>query len=52
MGLKCKNKECQERCKHELKSDQNGIEIVLDGGCGFAEFSLKSDQNGIEIVKS
>ena len=32
-----------------LKSDQNGIEIVLTGTYPYAAGELKSDQNGIEI---
>ncbi len=35
----------------QLKSDQNGIEIISQHGVRYRGKQLKSDQNGIEIIK-
>ena len=49
MGLKCRADTLFIICSISLKSDQNGIEIlVVSPGLGRG-LALKSDQNGIEI---
>ena len=50
MGLKYKNKNKNKGEQLQLKSDQNGIEIILFcPGVYYHRLLLKSDQNGIEI---
>ena len=44
-----KSKTKRKRLEKELKSDQNGIEILASNLALAFRFVLKSDQNGIEI---
>ena len=49
MGLKLRGSNHSSRIKGGLKSDQNGIEIILSHKLYYTFKELKSDQNGIEI---